>query len=418
MPPAPVHQTLKRNVLIAGVLGSAAIFAAAFLFIRQSDAFFQNAISEQLLQMAWHSSQAIDADAHAQIQTPADMDSDTYRHLSDYLEDIQQNRTPQFSRVMSAYTIRIRRDGEMIFIVSPPADLNRDGKIEGKLEEREPVALPYGQPPDLAMEAAAVGGVPTANNSFTTDRWGTWLTACAPLRTTTGQLDGAICLDEDASDVRGNMSSVKMGTWGLSTIVIVLFLGLLISYLKARLELEARIVVEQKHRRTLRRFEMAINHAPSVAVQVFDRAGVITLWNQAAEKIFGFSAEEAIGADLATLLFPESAHAEIRKELDRIWVTKKPSGPREQMLLTKSGEVRYTLVTILPIVQDGASVEGFCLHVDISKRMQALQELQTSFERLQALYQMMVGREGRVVELKQEINEMCDRHGEPRRYGV
>lgn len=209
-----------------------------------------------------------------------------------------------------------------------------------------------------------------------------------------------------------------IGTVALSLIVVVLFIGALIGYLKARLELEARTAAEQERLQASRRFETAIENTPAVAVQAFDRTGAITLWNRAAEKIFGFSKGEAIGADLPELLLPEAVRPEFRKEMERVWATQKPFPPRERTLVTRSGEAASVLLTVFPIVAGDAVVEGFCMEVDISKNLRDRQELERSFERLQALSKMMVGREARVVELKAEVNELCDRLGEPRRYGI
>lgn len=46
----------------------------------------------------------------------------------------------------------------------------------------------------------------------------------------------------------------------------------------------------------------------SDAIVVSDRKGIITLWNLAAQKLFGFSAEEAVGASL-DIFIPENLRA-------------------------------------------------------------------------------------------------------------
>ena len=50
--------------------------------------------------------------------------------------------------------------------------------------------------------------------------------------------------------------------------------------------------------------EHIVSQAPD-AILYSDRAGIIRLWNQGAERIFGFSAQEAIGQSL-DLIIPEA----------------------------------------------------------------------------------------------------------------
>jgi len=54
---------------------------------------------------------------------------------------------------------------------------------------------------------------------------------------------------------------------------------------------------------------------------------------------------------------------------------------------------------------------------DISVRKQAEEKLQASNDELIRFNKAMVGRELRMVELKNEINELCRRAGLPERYG-
>ena len=43
------------------------------------------------------------------------------------------------------------------------------------------------------------------------------------------------------------------------------------------------------------------------------RTGLVTAWNTAAERLFGWSAAEAIGSPLRELIFPEEGRAEPRR---------------------------------------------------------------------------------------------------------
>jgi PAS domain S-box-containing protein len=54
---------------------------------------------------------------------------------------------------------------------------------------------------------------------------------------------------------------------------------------------------------------------------------------------------------------------------------------------------------------------------DISERKQAEEEIKNQLNELRRWYEVTLDREGRVLELKQEVNELLNRHGEALRYG-
>jgi hypothetical protein len=79
-------------------------------------------------------------------------------------------------------------------------------------------------------------------------------------------------------------------------------------------------------------------------------------------------------------------------------------------------------MTVVPLDADG--VGGAVIsHLDITDRKHAeqlierqLEELRTANEDLERFNRLTVGRELRIVELKQEVNALCKRLGQPPRY--
>ena len=404
---------MKRTLVLLGIASCAAIVALATVFILKTDRFFFRQKGEHLASLAALLAGQIDADEHATIRTPADMDGGAYGMITAALESMQR----QTGRVISAYTLRIV-DGEPLFIVSPPADYDRDGKIEGELEARDDVGTPYGEPADPAMERAVVRGEIAANPDFTSDRWGTWLTGCAPLRTKAGPIDGAVCVDEDAADVRADMLKVNSMTAGFAVLAVLLMVTTLVGYLRAKLELTGREEAEAGRERLYRRFEAAIENTPSVAVQGFARDGTILLWNRACQNLYGHAREEALGKDICTLLYAEPETSLFRRAIEQLWATRLPLPAREWQAKTASGETRTLLTTIFPVLKDGEVVEAFTMDIDISQEKRAREELQRSLDRMKSFSDMLVGRESRMIELKREINELCDRLGIERRYTI
>jgi PAS domain S-box-containing protein len=95
--------------------------------------------------------------------------------------------------------------------------------------------------------------------------------------------------------------------------------GLLISRLLDRLRAEAASADQRARalRQSESRTRLVLDSAPDAFVAI-DRDGVVTSWNTAAERLFGWSALEAVGQSLGGLIFPadgREAHDERRRDL-------------------------------------------------------------------------------------------------------
>lgn len=89
-----------------------------------------------------------------------------------------------------------------------------------------------------------------------------------------------------------------------------------------------------------------------------DREGIIRLWNAAAERLFGFSATEAIGQSL-DIIIPERLRAAHWRGFDAAMasgVTKHAGAPTRTKAITKSGDTIYAEMSFA-VVSDAASGE-------------------------------------------------------------
>ena len=110
---------------------------------------------------------------------------------------------------------------------------------------------------------------------------------------------------------------------------------------------------------------------------------VITSWNQSAERIFGYSAQEAIGQRIYMLIPPELADEEFHI-LERI-----RRGERiehyETVRITKAGKRFHVSLTVSPIKdQTGRIVGASKIARDITERKQFQEQLREERERLEA----------------------------------
>ncbi|GHT44930.1 hypothetical protein FACS189454_03590 [Planctomycetales bacterium] len=116
---------------------------------------------------------------HASI-TPA-MTSDDPRYKS--LLDVMVSWQERLPRIASVFTLRENGVGQAVFVLSPGADLNRDGVIAGEKEQQTPNGELY---PDEDYAKAkelqeAFQGKSSFSDKAAPDSWGYWVTAAEPM---------------------------------------------------------------------------------------------------------------------------------------------------------------------------------------------------------------------------------------------
>lgn len=85
-----------------------------------------------------------------------------------------------------------------------------------------------------------------------------------------------------------------------------------------------------------------------------DLDGTILSWNPAAERLYGFSAEEAIGSHI-NIVVPDDRHGEVEQVVDRIRRGENIE-PHETVRRRKDGELVLVSLTVSPIYEDGGGV--------------------------------------------------------------
>lgn len=141
---------------------------------------------------------------------------------------------------------------------------------------------------------------------------------------------------------------------------------------------EAAAKLEQSEKR----LRAIIDASPHIAVKVVDVNGVVLHWNNACERIFGYSASEAIGKTCDQLMLtPEltrSFHA-ILAEMD---VTGKPVGPEMAPFHHSSGKKGKLLYTIYPVSTPNGINEFICIDLDVTAQENERAELAKMHDRL------------------------------------
>ena len=146
-----------------------------------------------------------------------------------------------------------------------------------------------------------------------------------------------------------------------------------------------RDISERKRAEASLRLLAAIIESSDDAVVSEDLDGVITSWNAAAERMFGYTADEVTGQPVSLLIPPDRPH-EMKEILERIR-RGEPLNHFETVRRAKDGSLIDVSLSISPIHDAGGQIRGASKIVrDITGRKQAEQALRESEERYRATF--------------------------------
>jgi diguanylate cyclase (GGDEF)-like protein/PAS domain S-box-containing protein len=125
-----------------------------------------------------------------------------------------------------------------------------------------------------------------------------------------------------------------------------------------------------------KRFLELISALSKVSVQGYDRNRNVIYWNKSSEDIYGFSAQEALGAKLEDLIIPSEMKDTVIA-LHQQWLKQGIPIPSEQLpLKRKDGSTVHVFSSHVMLKEDSDFPEMFCIDVDLSKEVSALKELE------------------------------------------
>tara|TARA_R110001583_G_scaffold194591_1_gene365866 strand:- start:440 stop:4045 length:3606 start_codon:yes stop_codon:yes gene_type:complete len=123
------------------------------------------------------------------------------------------------------------------------------------------------------------------------------------------------------------------------------------------------------------RFHQLLQSIPSVAVQGCDFEGNIRYWNKASEKLYGYSADEAIDQSIYDLIILPAMRSDMRDAMQKMLEFKVPIPSGECTLITKYGTEVDVFSSHAYVHVSGQSPEIFCIDVDLTERKQAEEKL-------------------------------------------
>jgi len=126
------------------------------------------------------------------------------------------------------------------------------------------------------------------------------------------------------------------------------------------------------------RFRSVMEDIPNVAVQGYSLDGTVFFWNRASEILYGYSAKEAVGANLVDLIIP----SEMREGIKEAVAQMRESGipiPASELLLKRKDGSRVPVFSSHALLNSvGRQPELFCLDVDLTELKKADEQLSYS----------------------------------------
>ncbi|WP_313953774.1 ATP-binding protein [Accumulibacter sp.] len=146
------------------------------------------------------------------------------------------------------------------------------------------------------------------------------------------------------------------------------------------------------------RFRTVLDNVDSIALQGYLADGTTRFWNPASEKLYGYSAEEAIGRNLIDLIIPPEMRDDVRRLIDEMHRTGVTVPPGELSLMRKDGSRVAVFSSHVLLAMPGRPAEMFCIDVDLTESHRAAAELEQHRDHLEELVH---SRTGEIAEAKE-----------------
>ena len=166
------------------------------------------------------------------------------------------------------------------------------------------------------------------------------------------------------------------GTIAIGAMMFVIFFLLFDELVKSNTKLQER----SAHLTNL------IDNIPS-ACFTFDRQGTILSWNRAAEKVYGYTSDEAVGSKSSELFVTEETKQATDRLVAKIFSGKSVDGV-EWHDQRKDGQLGWRTGTAFPLLRADGSVEcGVSINVDVTDHRNAKEALRASEERFRRAFE-------------------------------
>lgn len=200
-----VSTKITISVIVFVLIALSIIFSVSYLNIKK---IMREDLQSRLLNIVSIAELQIDAEKHSLLKIPADENTQSYYDIKKVLQDIRDKSTD----ISYIYTLRENENKEITFIVDAeenPEDVSHLGDV-------------YDDANQFLKDNFLTINKPVVESSFTTDKWGTWISGFAPFYDKNGKREGILGIDISALSVTNNENKLL-----LSYLALIMISGLL-----------------------------------------------------------------------------------------------------------------------------------------------------------------------------------------------
>jgi PAS domain S-box-containing protein len=236
-------------------------------------------------------------------------------------------------------------------------------------------------------------------------------TSGTPLLDAAGDLVGYRGTDRDVTGRARATEELRKHRDHLEELVAERTVELKEKHAKLADEILGHTLAVEAYRQSEARLQLQFQCMPVACITIGPDSRIRT-WNPAAERIFGYCATEAVGAPAIELVVPEDLRSELGPFLQSL-LEAAGTVHRVNDNMTKDGRRITCEWTNTRLLEPDGTVRGvLCMVEDITSRKEAEEALKRKTEELEAFNRAMIGREKRVIELKEEVNRLCAQLGQ------
>lgn len=269
-------------------------------------------VREHLMSIAQAVALSIDPEEHQRVYREGREDTPLYQKLTEQLQRFANALLPEVRQKgflfaqESIYTLVPSQSKTWHFVLDSgvPYDLNGDGEID---EEEDKAHL--GEEFDVSgypeMLRCYLEGRPTADEKFTQDKWGVWLSGYAPLKDKNGSTIAIVGVDFNAKAVLKKEQRLRRTSWLVFGILSIL--TLLTSLLFERLKKVTDELKEKAEALAQAKADWELTFdLIGTGVAILDKNFTVVRVNKVLIQLLGKGESELVGKRCTEVLHPET----------------------------------------------------------------------------------------------------------------
>lgn len=158
-------------------------------------------------------------------------------------------------------------------------------------------------------------------------------------------------------------------------------------------DISLQLQEEEYLRENERRLRQLVEQTPHIAVQGYDQQRRVIYWNSASERLYGFSAEKALGRKIEDLLLDDASRELTLTRFQGLLEESTVTNAEERQLRHQDGRLLRVYSSYILLRNLHNDPELYCIDVDLSEQ----QRIQRDLRQSEARYRELVEQLGEVV---------------------